>query len=91
MTIVPEPKSQKARVKRRVLALFEKLPAVQPLVNHIAHDGAQRLVATRALPEPLRGTVIFYEEGEPRPQRDADTYTVEVTLSKELPTEPLKR
>jgi hypothetical protein len=89
--IVPEPKSQKARVKRRVLALFEQLPEVQPFANHIAHDSAQRLVAAQALPEPLSGTVFFYEEGSPRPPRDADTYTVEVTFSKELPTEPLRR
>jgi eukaryotic translation initiation factor 2C len=91
MKITPEPKSQKARVKRRVLALFEQLPAVRPYANDIAHDHAQRLVAARLLPEPLRATVAFFEEGDPRPPRDADTYTVEVLFSKELSTEPLKR
>ncbi|KAI0248543.1 Piwi-domain-containing protein [Lactifluus subvellereus] len=89
--IVPEPKSQKARVKRRVLALFEQLPTVQPFVNHIAHDSAQRLVSAEPLPEPLEGTVVFYEEGSLRPPRDADTYRVQVTFSKELPTEPMRR
>jgi eukaryotic translation initiation factor 2C len=89
--IMPEPKSQKPRVKRRVLALFEQTSDLRPFVNDIAHDGAQRLVASKPLPEPLRGTVIFYEEGDPRPPRDADKYTVEVSFFKELPTEPLKR
>lgn len=89
--ITPEPKSQKPRVKRRVLALFEQTSDLRPFVNDIAHDGAQRLVASKPLPEPLRGNVVFYEEGDPRPPRDADKYTVEVSFFKELPTEPLKR
>jgi hypothetical protein len=89
--ITPEPKSQKPRVKRRVLALFEQLPDLRPFVNDIAHDGAQRLVASKPLPEPLGGTVVFYEEGDARPPRDADKYTVEVSFFKELSTEPLKR
>lgn len=89
--ITPEPKSQKPRVKRRVLALFEQLPDLRPFVNDIAHDGAQRLVASKPLPEPLRDTVVFYEEGDARPPRDADKYTVEVSFFKELSTEPLRR
>jgi len=89
--ITPEPKSQKPRVKRRVLALFEQTPDLRPFVNDIAHDGAQRLVASKPLPEPLRDTVTFYEEGDARPPRDADKYTVEVSFFKELATEPLRR
>jgi hypothetical protein len=89
--ITPEPKSQKPRVKRRVLALFEQLPDLRPYVNDIAHDGAQRLVASKPLPEPLRDTVVFYEDGDARPPRDADKYTVEVSFFKELSTEPLRR
>ena len=89
--ITPEPKSQKPRVKRRVLNLFEQTSDLRPFVNDIAHDGAQRLVASKPLPEPLRGTVIFYEEGDPRPPRDADKYTVEVSFFRELSTEPLRR
>ncbi|KAI0300639.1 Piwi-domain-containing protein [Multifurca ochricompacta] len=89
--IEPEPKSQKARVKRRVLALFEQTALIKPFLNEIAHDGAQRLVAARRLPEPLQGTVAFYEEGEQRPPSNADQYTVEVTFSKELYTAPMKQ
>jgi hypothetical protein len=89
--ITPEPKSQKPRVKRRVLSLFEQSSDLRPFVNDIAHDGAQRLVSSKALPEPLRGNVVFYEEGDTRPPRDADKYTVEVSFFKELATEPLKR
>ena len=89
--IEPEPKSQKARVKRRVFALFEQSEAVQPHANLFAHDGVQRLFASRELPQPLRGNVVFFEEGEKQPPRDADRYTVEVTFLRELSTAPLRQ
>ncbi|KAH9987974.1 Piwi-domain-containing protein [Russula vinacea] len=66
--ITPEPKSQKPRTKRRVLALFELTSELRPYVNDIAHDGAQRLVASKPLPEEFSGTVLFYEEGDHRPR-----------------------
>ena len=89
--ITPEPKSQKPRTKRRVLALFELTSELRPYVNDIAHDGAQRLVSSKVLPDEFSGTVLFYEEGDTRPPRDADKYEVAVTFFKELSTEPLKR
>lgn len=88
--IEPEPKSQKARVKRRVLALFEQSEAVRPYTNQFAHDGAQRLVASQELPQPLEGTVVFFEVGE-QPPKSADRYNVEVTFLREWSTAPLKQ
>jgi eukaryotic translation initiation factor 2C len=89
--ITPEPKSQKPRVKRRVLALFEQTPGLRPYINDIAHDGAQRLISSKPLPDEISGTVLFYEDGDQRPPRDADEYNVAITFFKELSTEPLKR
>lgn len=89
--ITPEPKSQKPRIKRRVLALFEKTPELRSYTNDIAHDGAQRLIASKPLPDEITGSVLFYEEGDSRPPRDADEYNVAITFFKELSTEPLKR
>ena len=89
--ITPEPKSQKPRVKRRVLALFEQTPDLRPFINDIAHDGAQRLISSKPLPDEITGKVLFYEEGDSRPPRDADEYNVAITFFKELSTEPLKR
>jgi eukaryotic translation initiation factor 2C len=89
--IEPEPKSQKARVKRRVFSLFEQSAAVQPYANQFAHDGVQRLFAARELPQPLEGSVVFYEEGEKHPPTNADKYRVEVTFLRELPTAPLRQ
>ncbi len=88
--ITPEPKSQKPRTKRRVLALFEHSTELRPYINDIAHDGAQRLVSSKPLPD-ITGSVLFYEEGDRRPPRDADKYDVAITFFKELSTEPLKR
>ncbi|KAI0273257.1 ribonuclease H-like domain-containing protein [Russula aff. rugulosa BPL654] len=90
--ITPEPKSQKPRIKRRVLALFEQTPELRPYINDIAHDGAQRLIASTPFPsDEISGPVLFYEEGDSRPPRDADEYNVAITFFKELSTEPLKR
>jgi eukaryotic translation initiation factor 2C len=88
--ITPEPKSQKPRMKRRVLALFEQTSELRPYINDIAHDGAQRLISSKPLPDEITGPVLFYEEGDPRPPRDADEYNVAITFFKELSTEPLK-
>ena len=89
--ITPEPKSQKPRMKRRVLALFEHTAELRPYINDIAHDGAQRLISSKPLPDEIIGTVLFYEDGDSRPPRDAEEYTVTITFFKELATEPLKR
>lgn len=89
--ITPEPKSQKPRVKRRVLALFEQTGELRPYTNEIAHDGAQRLISSTPFPDDISGTVSFYEDGDSRPPRDPDEYNVAITFFKELSTEPLKR
>jgi eukaryotic translation initiation factor 2C len=88
--ISPEPGSQKARVKRRVLSLFEQNTAVQPYANKIAHDGAQRLVAAERLPQPLQGNVEYFEDGDDGPPQNPDRYSVEVKFSRELATAPLR-
>ncbi|KAI0291922.1 Piwi domain-containing protein [Multifurca ochricompacta] len=89
--ISPEPKSQKSRIKRRVLTLFELSAVARPYVDKVAHDGAQRLIAAERLPQPLRGNVEYYEDGDKGPSQNADRYSVEVKFSKELHTAPLKR
>ncbi|KAI0247504.1 Piwi-domain-containing protein [Lactifluus subvellereus] len=87
MEISPEPESH---VKRRILALFEQNAAVQPYINKIAHDGAQRLVAAQPLPQPLLCNVEYFEDGDDGPPQNADCYSVEVKFLRELPTAPLK-
>lgn len=89
--ISPEPRSLKPHVKRRVLELFEKSAAIQPYADKIAHDGANRLIAAQRLPRPLRDKVVYFEDGDDGPPPNPDIYTVEVTFSRELHTEPLKR
>lgn len=90
--ITPPSHSRKpsAPVKRRILALFERSPAALPYIHKIAHDGAQRLIAAERLPQPLEGVVKFTDDDNVVPQ-DADSYTVSVQFSGELPTAPLKQ
>ena len=78
-----------AHIKRRVLALFEKSPAALPYIHKIAHDGVQRLIAVERLPEPLQGVVKYSDDDDVPPH--AESYTVSVQFSKELPTTPLKK
>jgi eukaryotic translation initiation factor 2C len=77
-------------IKRRVLTLFERSPAAQPYVHKIAHDGAQRLISAERLPQPLEGVVKFSDDDDVVPP-DAESYTVSVKFSRELPTAPLKK
>ncbi|KAI9453205.1 Piwi-domain-containing protein [Lactarius psammicola] len=80
-----------AHIKSRVLTLFERSPEALPYIHKIAHDGAQRLVASERLPQPLRGVVKYFDDEDPKPRQDADSYTVSVQFSAELPTAPLKK
>ncbi|KAI0065147.1 Piwi-domain-containing protein [Artomyces pyxidatus] len=89
--IKPDPKSQKARVKRRILDLFEQSDAGALYRDYVAHDGAQRLISARPLPQPLSGTVRYYEHGDSGPPANADQYTVTITYTKDLPTAPLQK
>jgi eukaryotic translation initiation factor 2C len=89
--ITPEPKSQKPRVKRRVIDIFESSSVGAQYRAFIVHDGAQRLIAARELPQPLHGTVRYFEHGDSGPQQNADTYEVSIDFTKELSTAPLKK
>jgi eukaryotic translation initiation factor 2C len=79
-----------APVKRRILTLFERSLAARPYIHKIAHDGAQRLIAAERLPQPLEGVVKYTDDDKIVPQ-DAESYTVSVQFSGELPTAPLKQ
>ncbi|KAH9165409.1 Piwi-domain-containing protein [Lactarius sanguifluus] len=80
-----------AHVKSRVLTLFERSPKALPYIHKIAHDGAQRLVAAERLPQTLQGVVKYFDGEDSKPRQDADSYTVSVQFTGELPTAPLKR
>jgi len=91
ITPVSQSPKPSAYIKRRVLAIFEESPEARPYLNKIVHDGARRLIAAERLPQPLRGDVKFFDNEDVEPRQDADSYTVSVEFSGELPTAPLKR
>ncbi|KZV96981.1 Piwi-domain-containing protein [Exidia glandulosa HHB12029] len=89
--ITPEPKSQKGRVKRRILDLFEQTCAGAAVKSYVVHDGAGRLISARELPQPLSGTVSYYEAEDNGPSQRPTVYEITVTYTKDLLLEPMKR
>ncbi|KAJ8091756.1 hypothetical protein PM082_020991 [Marasmius tenuissimus] len=85
------PEAGVRRVRSRILRLLEARPLFAPYVNHIAHDGSQRLVSSRQLSQPLSVEVPFLEEGETSPRRDARTYTVSIGFVRSLDTNDLTK
>uniref|UniRef100_A0A0W0FNM2 Putative argonaute-like protein n=1 Tax=Moniliophthora roreri TaxID=221103 RepID=A0A0W0FNM2_MONRR len=76
-------------LKRRMFTLLEESPTCRPFINHIAHDGSEKLVSSRPLPRPLSVSIVFREEGESQPRPDAKTYTVSITLTATIDTNQL--
>lgn len=71
------------RLKTRIFALLEQVPAYKEFISHIAHDGSSRLVSARPLPQPLNIAVPYYEEGA-SPKRGDKVYTVSIKLTRKL-------
>ncbi|KAJ6510612.1 argonaute-like protein [Mycena sanguinolenta] len=72
------------RVKARIFSLLEQRDACKPFLHHIAHDRSRRLISAKELPQPLRISVPFYEDGETGLKEGATVYTVEIVFDKEL-------
>lgn len=87
--ITPEPRSQARRVKKRILELFENSSIGAPYKDGIVHDGSQRLLAAKRLPQPLTAKIRYFEDGDQGPHPRADEYEIDVEFGKELSTEPM--
>jgi eukaryotic translation initiation factor 2C len=77
--------------KSRIFYLLERIPSFVQHVNHIAHDGSERMVSAQELPQPLSIEVPFYEDGESGPANDATVYTVSITFARQLDTSDLTK
>lgn len=85
------PKTDMARLKGRIIDSLEASPLYAPYKPFVAHDKSERLVAARALPQPLAIEVSFIEEGETTAQQNARKYRVEITKTGELDTNDLTK
>ncbi|KAJ7235089.1 ribonuclease H-like domain-containing protein [Mycena haematopus] len=83
-TVDITPKTDINRLKGRIFFLLEQSDACRPFLGHIAHDGSQRLVSSKRLPQPLNISVPFYEDGETGPKAGATVYSIEIKFDKEL-------
>ena len=90
--ISPPVKLEEKRTRKRLFALFEDSPAVSPFLNGIAHDGAQRIIAVRALPSDFSPISInYYEEGQTGPREDSKVYTISLLEPRLLKTSDLDK
>ena len=72
----------------RIMQLVEQSRQFRQYVPHIAHDGAQRLVSAKELPQPLEIAVKYIEE-ENDNDPNALEFTVEIKYQRELETKLL--
>lgn len=70
--------------KARIFELLESSPECAPHMGHVAHDRTKRLVSTTMLPQPLRVSIEFVEEGRPVPADGAPVYKVSITFLRAL-------
>ena len=84
--------SEKAKGDRRgrIMQLVEQSPQFRQFVPHIAHDGAQRLVSSQKLPQPISIPIRYLEEDQ-EDNPNALTFTVEIKFQRELKTSDLTK
>ncbi|KAL0948344.1 hypothetical protein HGRIS_010930 [Hohenbuehelia grisea] len=90
-TVEIKPKEDNAALRKRIFQLVEQHAAVRPHLGYVAHDYSARLVAGRALPQPLELQLTFLEDGEKKPGPKAKTYTISIKFIRELKAEDLKK
>ncbi|KAG2360248.1 ribonuclease H-like domain-containing protein [Suillus spraguei] len=76
-----KPSTDIKRIRARLFWLLERSnqQGWREFVPFIAHDGSERLVSAKKLPQPLDVEVQYYEEGEAGPNTKSKTYTFEIT------------
>jgi eukaryotic translation initiation factor 2C len=85
------PKTDLARLKGRIIESLEQSPQYAQYKPFVAHDKSEKLVAARALPQPLIVEVNLIEEGETSARPNARKYRVEITKTVELDTNDLSK
>jgi eukaryotic translation initiation factor 2C len=82
-TINVIPNVAKGKV-RRVIEILDQAPAFAQYRRYVAHDGMQRLISARQLPQPLDIAIQYYDEAAAAPRPNAPRFTVEIKLEREL-------
>ena len=85
------PKTELKRLKGRIIECLEQSPGYAKYKPYIAHDGSEKMVAARALPQPLVLDVTFIEEGETSARENAKKFKVEITKTAEHDTNDLAK
>ncbi|KAG2753631.1 Piwi-domain-containing protein [Suillus brevipes Sb2] len=80
------PSTDIKRIRARLFDLLEQSNQQDwaEFVSSISHDGSQRLVSKKKLPQPLDVQVQYYEEGEAGPNARSKTYTFAIIHTADL-------
>lgn len=91
VSITPQTKTAKLSGPRkaRIFELLETSSLCAPHMGYVAHDRSAHMVSARPLPQPLEVVIHYYEEGEQGPPSNADVFTVEIKLVREINTNEL--
>lgn len=79
------------RVKHRVFQLAAETVDWQQagMSGHVAHDSAERLVASILLPQPLVIRGVYYDEEDSPPSEGGAEYTLTLTFEEEVDQQTL--
>ncbi|KAG2357054.1 Piwi-domain-containing protein [Suillus spraguei] len=80
------PSTDIKRIRARLFELLKQSDQEgwQQFVPFIHHDGSQRLVSSKKLPQPLDVQVQYYEDGEAGPNTRSKTYTFAIMHTTDL-------
>lgn len=89
-----DPRPTITRIRKRIFAILETSPEFAPFKDHVVHDNASRLIASRRLPIPDEGITIVvrhYDDDEAGPTARSTTHTLTIAYNTRLDTESLNR
>ncbi|KAF8523721.1 Piwi-domain-containing protein [Hysterangium stoloniferum] len=83
-----QPEVKIKRVRKRLLEIVENTPELSQFKNFVAHDGSEKLVASKKLPAPNNGpldvSVKLFDEDEKGPDNKAKTYVISFSYVSEI-------
>ena len=79
MEFTPALSTNEKRTRERLFELLERSPEFKQHSDHVAHDGAQRLISHYLLPSDFDVAIQFTEGDEGKSQDDCKTYVLHFT------------
>jgi len=91
MAVEPDPKAR--RVRKRIFQLMEDAPAYAPVKPHVVHDWSAIMYSAKPInnnKEPLVVELVYRDEDEDKPSKNAKTFRVTIKWTKTMNTTDLQ-